>query len=257
LKKNAPKILLLDIETAPTMAYIWDLFTRYVPHSQVVEPGYTLCWAAKWLGSDKMMFKSVDKHGEEDMIDTIWDLLEEADIVIHFNGSKYDIPKLNAEFLLWDMGPPAPFQEIDLYRCAKGRFKLLSNSMAYVAKVLGIEGKHHHKGMELWTECMAGVKASWREMELYNKQDVVMLEQIYARLRPWIQPHPNLALWNDDEEVQCPKCGGTNMYKHPKIHTTQTMRYQRLKCRDCGTWTRERTNNLAPGKKKALLVPVK
>ena len=255
--RNRPKILLLDIETAPTKAYIWDLFTRYVPHSQVQEPGYTLCWAARWLDNKKMLFSSIQKDGEQAMVKKVWDLLDDADIVIHFNGSKYDIPKLNNEFLRWKMGPPAPFLEIDLYRTAKGRFKLLSNSMAYVAKVLGIKGKHHHKGMELWTDCMAGNMTAWREMEKYNKQDVRMLVDIYKRLLPWIQPHPNLALYNDDAVPQCPACGSEDLYKHPKIHITQTMRYQRLKCRDCGKWSRERVNNLAKEKKKTVLVGVK
>ena len=239
------------------MAYIWDLFTRYVPHSQVAEPGYTLCWAAKWLGSKKMMYKSVYHDGEEDMIDTIHALLEEADVVIHFNGTKYDIPKLHNEFLQLGMGPPAPFVEIDCYKTAKNRFKLLSNSMAYVAKTLGIEGKHHHKGMELWTDCMAGDPSSWREMKKYNIQDVVMQEQIYYMLRAWIQPHPNFALFNDVEVPQCPACGSTNLYLHPQVHVTQTMRYQRVKCRDCGKWSRERVNNLEPGKKAVVLVGVK
>jgi DNA polymerase elongation subunit (family B) len=251
-----PKVLLLDIETAPTLAYIWDLFTRYVPHSQIAEPGHTLCWAAKWLGQQKVMYKSTYHDGEEEMVVGAHELLEEADIVIHYNGTKFDIPKLNNEFLVWDLGPPAPFVQVDLYKTAKGRFKLLSNSLAYLAKTLGLEGKMQHKGMDLWTECMANDPAAWATMRKYNIRDVQLLEEVYEILLPWIQPHPNLALWNDIEMPQCPACGSQNLYKHPQIHVTQTMRYQRLKCRDCGKWSRERVNNLEPGKKKAVLVGV-
>lgn len=252
-----PKILLLDIESAPSLAYIWDLATRYVPHTQVAEPGYTMCWAAKWLGQKGVMFKSIHHHGEEAMVQGVHALLEEADIVIHYNGSRYDIPKLNQEFLQWEMDPPAPFAEIDLLRTAKSRFKLLSNSLAYVSRHLGLEGKLEHKGMRLWTECMAGKASAWADMKKYNIQDVRVLETVYEKLMPWIQPHPNLALWNDSEVPQCPTCGSEDLYKHPKIHTTQTMRYQRLKCRECGKWTRERVNNLTPEKKKSVLVGVK
>ena len=250
------KILLLDIESAPTKVYIWDLFTRYVPHSQIVEPGYTLCWAAKWLGKKEIMFRSTHEHGEKAMIHEIWHLLNETDVVIHFNGSKYDIPKLNNEFLKLGLGPPAPFQEIDCYKTVKARFKLLSNSMAYVAKVLGIKGKHNHKGMPLWTECMAGDKAAWREMKKYNVQDVRMLEQIYDRIRPWVQPHPNVALYNDGDDMQCPACGSHNLQKRGSSYTN-TMRYQRFHCKDCGKWSRARKNNLPKDKKDQLLVGVK
>lgn len=254
--KRKPKILLLDIETAPTMAYIWDLFTRYVPHSQVVEPGYTMCWAAKWLGTKEMMYKSVYHDGEEDMVDTIWALLDEADVLIHFNGSKYDIPKLNNEFLQWGMGPPSPAQEVDLYRTAKNRFKLLSNSMAYVAKTLGIQGKHHHKGMALWTECMAGEAGSWAEMKKYNIQDVKMLEDIYAQLLPWIQPHPNLGLYQDEERPVCPNCGSVHLQSRGYYYTA-TLKYNRLHCQDCGKWSRERVNALEPEKRRAVLAGIK
>lgn len=250
------KVLLLDIESAPTKVYIWDLFTRYVPHSQIVEPGYTMCWAGRWLGKKQMMFSSVDADGEEGMVRKVWDLLNETDVVIHFNGSKYDIPKLNTEFLKLGLGPPSPFQEIDLYRTVKQRFKLLSNSMAYVAKVLGIKGKHPHKGMDLWTECMEGDQAAWRTMKKYNIQDVAMLEQIYARVLPWIQPHPNVGLYNADGKPVCPQCGGTHTQKRGHYYTN-TMRYPRLRCMGCGKWFRSRLNDLSKEVKQNLGVGVK
>lgn len=253
----AAKILLLDIETAPSLAYIWSLDTRYVPHKQVAEPGYTLCWAAKWLGQKSVKYMSVHHHGEEKMVQGVHDLLSEADVVVHYNGSKFDIPKLNQEFLKLRMDPPAPFAEVDLLRTARSRFKLLSNSLAYLCRHLDLEGKMPNKGMELWEECMDGKAAAWREMKAYNIQDVHMLEEVYNILLPWIQPHPNLALYNDDEETQCPKCLSKDLYRHPKVHTTQTMSYNRMKCRSCGTWTRERINNLTPEKRRGLVVSVK
>lgn len=253
---KGPKILLIDIETAPTMAYIWDLFTRYVPHSQVVEPGYTMCWAAKWLGRHPMMFKSIEKHGEEDMIETAHGLLEEADVVIHYNGTKYDIPKLNQEFLVFGMSPPAPFQEVDLYKTAKQRFKLLSNSMEYLAKTLGVKEKGHTKGMSLWTECMDGDPKAWKAMERYNKQDVRVLEDIYGKLRPWVQPHPNLALYVDQEKPMCPVCGSTHLQSRGSYYTN-TLRYPRFHCQDCGKWSRGKPNNLEPEKRRVVLAGVK
>lgn len=155
------------------------------------------------------------------------------------------------------MDPPAPFVEIDLYKTAKGRFKLLSNSMAFVAKTLGIEGKLAHKGMALWTECMEGKPSAWKTMKEYNIQDTAMLEDIYYALRPWIQPHPNMALYNDEVTEQCPACGSENLYVHPQIHVTQTMKYNRMKCRDCGKWSRTRRNVMDADKRKVVLVGVK
>ncbi len=260
-----PIINLLDIETAPTLAYIWDLVTRYVPHSNIAEAGFTLCWAAKRLGKKKVTYRSVHHHGEEKMVRDAWDLLNESDMVIHYNGKKFDIPKLNQEFLRFGLGPPSPFQQIDLYLTAKSRFKLLSNSMAYVAKLLGLESKLHHKGMALWTECMAGNKASWKTMKDYNIQDVHVLEQVYGKLLPWIQPHPNMGLYVDTEKPICPHCGSNHIQSRGSYYTN-TMRYPRFQCREdgsregyakCMKWSRGRFNDLTKYDRQNMLVGVK
>ena len=131
------KILLLDIETAPSRVFTWGLFNQNISISQIEEPGYTLCWAAKWLGKKKMMFSSVRKHGRTVMLNKIYALLEEADIVVHYNGSHFDIPTLNREFVKEEMTPPAPFQEVDLLKTCRKRFRFLSNKLDYVIRFLG------------------------------------------------------------------------------------------------------------------------
>ena len=250
-----PKILIFDIETSPTTAYIWDLVTRYVPHSQVAEAGRTICWAAKWYGKKAVTFRSVYHHGREKMINDIHDLLSEADMVVHFNGTKFDVPTLNREFLVDGLPPPAPFQQIDLYRTVKSRFKMLSNSLAYTLKILGMEGKLQHKGMNLWTECMAGKPSAWKTMKAYNIQDVRVLEPLYERLLPWIQPHPNLGLYIDTDKPVCNVCGSANVQKRGHYYTT-TMRYPRFHCQDCGKWGRGRGNNLTAYDRANMLVGV-
>jgi DNA polymerase elongation subunit (family B) len=252
-----PRILLVDIETAPTLAYIWDLNTHYVPHSQVAETGYTICWAAKWLGEKEIMYRSIFHDGEEAMVDDIYDLLEEADIVVHFNGDKFDLPKLNTEFLLWQMSPPAPCQSIDVYKTVRKRFKLLSNSMAYVAKILGIEQKIAHKGMDLWTECRDMDPDAWEEMKEYNIQDVVVLEEMYEVIKAWIQPHPNVTLYDDRDDLRCPTCGSDHFQSRGKARTA-TMVYDRFQCMadGCGKWFRARVNNLSPSKRRKVTVGV-
>ena len=111
---TGPKVLLLDIETAPNRVYTWGLFKQNVSINQIEEPGYTLCWAAKWLGKPRVMWEGISHH--DDFILGIWKLLDEADIVVHYNGSKFDIPVLNKEFILADRTPPSPYIKVDLYK---------------------------------------------------------------------------------------------------------------------------------------------
>lgn len=229
------KILLLDIETSPNLATVWGLFNQNIGINQLLEPGYTLCWAAKWLGDDYTYFDSVYRSSPKQMVKRIHKMLSEADAVVHYNGTKFDIPTLNREFLMYGLTPPAPFKEIDLLRTVRNRFRFTSNKLDYVARQLGLDAKVQHKGMELWLGCMNKDKESWDIMEDYNVTDVAILEQLYDKLLPWIKGHANHSLHTSDEV--CPHCGGAHYQKRGFSYTSGG-KYQRFQCNKCGTWFR-------------------
>jgi len=251
------KLLEIDIETAPAIAYIWGLKTRYVPVNRLVEDGYTLCFAAKWYKKPGIVFKSIHEHGKEDMVRTAHELMEEADAIVHYNGTKFDVPILFQEMMSQGLSPPAPFKQIDLLKTVRQRFRLTSNKLDFVAEKLGLGNKVKHKGMEMWHECMAGNDSAWKDMERYNRRDVYLLEKVYKRLLPWIVDHPNLALYkNEINRPVCPSCGSSHVQSRGTAHT-KTMTYQRFQCQSCGTWMRERLNNTTPDKKKHTMVGIK
>lgn len=234
------KILLLDVETAPNLAYVWGLWKENIPIQRVVSAGYVLCFAAKWYGEEEIFFDSVHKSRPKAMLKRIHKLLEEADAVVHYNGSNFDIPTLNKEFLLAGLTPPSTYRQIDLLLTARSRFRFTSNKLDFVAKSLGVGKKIKHTGFELWVQCMEGDPQAWKEMEEYNKQDVVLLERVYDIFRPWIRNHPNMALYSPDSaEHTCPNCGGIHLTRRGYSYTS-TLRYQRFRCGNCGTWSRSR-----------------
>lgn len=233
------RILLLDIETAPNVAYVWGLFKENIPIQRIVDSGYVLCWAAKWLGDDDVMFDSVHRSRPKRMLQRIHRLLDEADAVVHYNGTRFDIPTLNKEFLLYKMTPPSAYKQIDLFQTAKSRFRFVSNKLDYIAQQLGVGKKHGHEGFELWVKCMNKDAEAWKIMETYNKQDVQLLEQVYYLFRPWIRNHPNTALYVDGDGLLCPACGGGHLQRRGFSHTS-TGAYQRFRCGDCGHWSRSR-----------------
>lgn len=233
------KILLLDIETAPHIGYVWGLWQQNIGLSQLLESGYVLCWSAKWLGDDKVHFDSLQHSKPKTMLRRVHKLLDEADAIIHYNGTRFDIPTLNKEFLLHRMGPPSSSRQIDLYSTAKSRFRFASNKLDYIAQQLGVGKKHKHEGFELWVKCMNGDKEAWATMEAYNKQDVNLLEQVYYIFRPWIRNHPNIGLYGEWDSIVCPSCGSDSLTKRGFAYTT-TGKYQRYCCDACGHWSRDR-----------------
>ena len=229
------KILLLDIETAPNNVFTWGLWDQNIATNQVKETSYVLCWAAKWYGERNIMFDSVKKSSAKKMLYAMHRLLDEADIVVHYNGLKFDVPTLNKEFIVLGYAPPAPYKQVDCLKEVKRMFRFQSNKLDFVSQALGIGAKIEHEGFELWVKCMEGDDAAWRRMERYNRGDVRLLEQLYTRLRPWIEKHPNVGAFEDI--MACPKCGSEKKQQRGYA-VTQMMKYIRYQCQSCGAWFR-------------------
>ena len=246
------KILVLDIETSPNKVYVWGLFNQNVALNQIVEAGSTLCFAAKWLGQKRITFSSIKKDGREAMLRLVYNLLNEADVVIHYNGTKFDIPTLNQEFMSMGWNPPSPFQEIDILRTVRKRFRLTSNKLDYVLRFLHIPCKVQHKGMALWHECMLGDTEAWKTMKEYNIGDVEKLEEVYRRLQGWVVNHPNHGLYVADEVPVCPNCGSRHVQSRGYRYTA-TQVYNRFQCQDCGGWSQGRVTVLGKEKRAVVL----
>lgn len=229
----------MDIETAPNLAYVWGLWEQNVGLNQIKQEGYILCWAAKWLGEENVYFQSRQNVGAKSMLKPLHRLLEEADAIISYNGKRFDIPWINSEFVTYGMPPPSPYKQIDLLETVKRQFKFPSNKLEYVSKALGVGEKVKHDGFELWVRCINKDPEAWALMQEYNVGDVVVLENLYLKLRPWIKGHANHSLHNPDSLV-CPHCGGTHHHKRGFAHTLASV-YQRYQCLDCGTWFKDNT----------------
>ena len=233
------RILLLDIENAPNLAHVWGLWDENVSLKQLQESAYILCWAAKWYKEPGIFFDSIHESSQKGMLKGIHKLLNKADAVIHYNGSRHDIPILNQEFVENGMMPPSPAKQIDLLTTVKNRFKFPSNKLEYVVKRLGVGEKIDTSlvgGHTLWVRCMNGDPAAWRLMKEYNIHDTVLLEGLYEKLLPWIKGHPNMGVYGTDSLV-CTSCSSRN-YIRRGMAVTRDNRYQRYQCKDCGSWFR-------------------
>lgn len=232
------KALCLDIETSPNLAHVWGLWDQNVGLNQLVESGTVICFAAKWLGDpdSKTVFMSDFHDGHEAMVEKAWELIDEADAVVHYNGRAFDIKHLNREFLLQGLGPPSPHRDIDLLTVARSRFKFPSNKLDYVSQALGVGSKVKHAGFELWTGCLAGDKKSWATMKKYNIGDIKITEEVYYKLRPWIKSHPIVGLYSGDTH-SCTNCGSKELQRRGTYKTPATV-FQKYYCKSCGAWSR-------------------
>ncbi len=234
------KILLLDLETSPNLAYVWGLWNQNVAINQLVSSTEVICFGAQWYGQNKVYFRSIHHDGKKAMLEEIHKLLDEADAVVGWNSAGFDMKHLRREFVENDMLPPSPTKDIDLMLVAKKQFRFPSNKLDYVAQKLEIGQKVQHSGFDLWVKCMAGESKAWAEMKRYQVQDVKLLVELYEKFLPWITTHPNRALI-DGRPDACINCGGTSIYSHG-FHVTGAGKYRRFRCIDCGKWMRGPTS---------------
>src|SRR5579872_440218 len=242
------KTLLFDIETAPNRGFTWGKYDKSVLAFD--QPWYVLCFAYKWLGErGKPVVVGLpdypDTYAREQTDDSLvvgalHALLDEADIVVGHNAKNFDVPKARARMIALGMSPPAPFKVVDTLQVARREFEFTSNSLKDVCKTLGLDAKGETGGFGLWLGCMDGDEKSWAKMRRYNQQDVIILEQLYNRLLPWIERHPNVALIEDRPEA-CPKCGADGTMQARGYAINSVSRRRRFQCQACGGWSLGRT----------------
>lgn len=225
------KVLFLDIETRPALAYIWRPYDENVGVEQVVHPGGMICFAAKYLGEKETFFFSEWTHSRSEMVRAARDLLNEAGAVVTYNGDRFDLPKLHGEFILDGLAPPAPVTSIDVIKTVK-KFGFLMNRLAFIGPLLKVGGKVKHEGFSLWTKVMGGDEKAQKKMEKYNIQDVVLLEDLYLKIRPFIKDHPHLG----ETAHACGACGSNDVQLRG-YRRTKSFKIQRMQCKDCGSWS--------------------
>jgi len=238
-----PKILLFDIETSPLQIYAWQTYQTNA--LAVIENVKLLSVAWKWLGQKKIDYVGrpdftlydTDPSDDYAVVSTLRDLLDEADVVVAHNGDGFDIKRTNARIIVNELDPPSPYVSIDTLKVARRHFKFDSNRLNDLGRELGVGQKLTHTGFDLWKRCLDGDLTAWATMKKYNIQDVQLLEDVYLKLRPWIEGHPNMGL--HFEECVCPNCGSTDVQQRGYKYT-KTRRYKQFVCKSCKAWSRSR-----------------
>lgn len=257
------RILLLDIETSPMECFAWRLWKQNIMPHQIIKDWSILTWAAKWFMEPTIFGDRVTGSDACNRVDTalmqdLWDLMEQADIIVAHNGNKFDVPRINTRLLLNGYKPYHSPRFVDTMAVLKRTFQVSSMKMDEVNRSLGILEKMEHEGMGMWKKAVSGTNeadTALDKMLEYNKVDVLALEELYITLRPWIRSHPNVNLFmdilEDDQEIRCTHCGGDDLRWDGRYYTPAG-RYNAFRCNACGAIGRSRYSDLTLEERKTL-----
>jgi len=238
MKPSPARVLVLDIETSPAQAFVWSLKPDYIPPGQVIEHSRVLCFAAKWVDEPTLMFHS-EREGRTAMVEAAWSLLDEADVVVTYNGPRFDIPHLQREMVTLGYRPPSAWIDVDLLAVVRRQFRFLSNKLAVVVDQLGLDAKDDPGGFSTWRGVLAGDVEAWKRMERYCRQDVQITADCFEYLRSWIRL-PHAGLFSGDMKA-CAACGSQRLIPDG-VSRTKVSAWLRLACEDCGAGNRMMAN---------------
>lgn len=259
---HLPRVLLFDIETAPNKLMGWSLWNQNFGLNQIQNEWFLLSFASKWLGEEDVYYTDMRGivHTEDDthILDELWKLFDEADIIIGQNSKAFDVKKMNARWIMNGYQPPSPYKQIDTLDIAKRNFSFTSRKLEYMTDKICENKKLTHSkfaGFELWKECLLDNPEAWQEMEDYNRMDVVSLEELYLKMAAWDDKHVNLNLYTDISEHVC-RCGSKRI-KEDGFAYTGVSKFQQYRCLDCGATTRGRDNLFSKEKRKSIHMNVR
>lgn len=240
------KTLVIDIETAPMLAYVWGRHDQNIALNQIKADWYVIAWAAKWLGDKPSKVVYHDQRRAKDLADDkallrpLWKLLDEADIVLGQNSKSFDVKKLNARFIMHGWNPPSPYKHLDTYLIAKNAGAFTANSLEYLSDTLCTRYKKlkhgDFPGQMLWTECLKGNQKAWKAMQTYNVHDVLTTEELYGKLKAWA-PKSMPSTYSVSTPEECGTCGLWGRVIAKGFAFSKGGKAQRYVCNSCGSWS--------------------
>jgi hypothetical protein len=159
--------------------------------------------------------------------------------VAHY-GSVFDRRFLQGRLLINNL-PPIPATKMrDTCMISRSVANFSSNRLGHLSNLLKLKSKKYEKksGSDWpgwWFKVMQGNMVALADMAAYCKQDVLALEALYERLKPFDNAHPRMVMRRD----ACGVCGAEVEYRG--FSFVGQRRYRRFVCRKCRRWDRSRT----------------
>ena len=230
-----PRILTWDIESTGLNATFGSL----------------LCIGYKWYGHPRVYIPTILDHqkpGEStDMLDdhglvkAFAAVFNSADYHVTWYGNKFDLPFIRTKLLKYGEPPLRPIPSVDLWWTAAKKFKLHNNRLASWQEYL--ETDHNKTPIHFgdWRRAAFGNRAALERVKLHCKMDVLSLEEVFTKFRPWLRNEPTRSWYTGDHGLACQSCGSHNL-RRQGFKLTKVGRFQQWQCQDCGKWMRSRVS---------------
>ena len=234
LSQPEPKkinVLYWDLESSLMGTLTFGIWNQNISGNRITKHSHLLSnsWAFNDEPPQGVRLSPEDVAEGNDLlvvIDTIR-AIEKSDLIISFNGKKFDVPLLKTRALLHGL-PPIKFPpHLDLMQEAKRNFRFPSNSMQNISLYLGEHGKLATSGRNLWERCYHfqnydDCNDALAQMLEYGLRDIDATRDLHKRLQGWFKSPVNIGLitkeingvnTKDNHDLLCPHCSSKDVDK--------------------------------------------
>ena len=222
------KILSFDIESAGVNALKSDL-------------GFVICFGYKWLHEKEahcLIIEPEDLQNFDDsqLLQKASAIMSEADILVGHFAAVFDRRFIQGRLLINNL-PPIPATKLrDTCLIARSVANFSSNRLKHLCNILNLKAQKLPNGWpQAWFKIMQGDYRELQKMARYCKGDVVAVEELYLKLRPFDNPHPRIQA----DRSKCGICGSDVEYRGYSYANNK--KYRRYVCKKCRRWSRETT----------------
>lgn len=226
------KTLLVDLELSYAIGYFFpSKKPQFMSARQIKQHQFCVCAAWKWEHEVSVYSMAVDKRrNDKSIAKKLHELFTEADIIVAHNGDAFDIKHANTMFIKHGLSPIPERKSIDTLKVARKYFAFAGNSLGDILRYFKIGDKEEKPDWQLLTE---GDESEIKKAVKYCKVDVLGLEKVLLKLRPYIRNYPTLRQKNKRPE-ECDACKCKVIEARGTSWRANGQFIQRYKCAGCG-----------------------
>ena len=222
-----------DIETSPNVGVFWQSgYKLSIPPENIIRERAIICICYKWEGEDEVRSLAWKSGNDKKLVEKFSKIAQEADELVAHNGDNFDLKWFQGRHLIHGLPPIPRSKTVDTLKIARKNFRLNSNKLDYLAKLLLGEGKIDVP-FSLWLRCMENEASALSEMITYCKKDVVLLERVYNRLAAYDLPHTHVGVQNGSARWTCPHCGSKEVRLDKSKPTAKGIIQRQMRCDEC------------------------
>lgn len=233
-KRSKAKRLFFDIETSYHTVRMWRVGkVGWVSPESIKEHKKIICISYKWQNEDTV--HTLDwRMGEKKMIKEFIKIMEQADEIVAHNGDRFDVKELRTRAIYHGVLMFPNYRTLDTLKKSRQYFNFASNKLDYIGQYLNVGGKLEHEGFDLWVKVVEkNDKDALKRMIEYCERDVILLEDTFFVLSPFINHNNNFAVLSGGHKWECPNCTSGSVEMFRTYTTAMGVVRREMKCNDC------------------------